>query len=156
MLDYTKFTPKPKEKAQEESLEEFLASDPSEEFRNRGNPEKENSTMIVLQTNNIPENAKAAARGVQFLKPMHIKTTDGEKAKVIKVTSDKKDSFGNPYTVYFTFGGQKYSKGFKPTSDNLASLVSLLGPDETKWAGKFVTIGKQVDDEGGERLIFTK
>ena len=151
-----KFTPMPTDKAKEESIEEFLASDPSMEFRNRGNSEEEKNQMIELQSNQVPTGPSQAKRGVQFLKPMHIKNPSGEKAKVIKVTSDKPDNFGNPYTVFFTFGGQRYSKGFKPTSDNLASLVNILGADETKWSGKPVTIGKLVDDEGGERLVFTK
>jgi hypothetical protein len=138
-----------------ESFEEFLASDPSEEFRNRGNSEQ-GKDMITLQRNNIPQGQQAAGRGVQFLKPVHVTNPKGMAAKVIKVTSDKPDNFGNPYTVFFSMNSAKYSKGFKPTSDNLAALVEILGADETRWAGKSVTIGKLVDDEGGERLVFTK
>jgi hypothetical protein len=121
----------------------------------RGNSNQE-ETMITLQRNNIPQSGQAQTRGVQFLKPLHVTNPKGMTAKIYKVTSDKPDNFGNPYTVYFNVGGAKYSKGFKPTSDNLASLVELLGPDEKKWVGKPVTIGKLVDDEGGERLVFTK
>lgn len=139
------------------SFEEFLASDPSEEMRSRGNSEQGNdNTMIELQRNNLPASGVTATRGVQFLKPTHVKDPKGMTAKIYKVTTDKPDNFGNPYTVFFNANGAKYSKGFKPTSDNLASLVGLLGADETKWVGKSVTIGKLVDDEGGERLVFTK
>ncbi len=112
--------------------------------------------MITLQRNNIPQGNQQAARGVQFLKPMHITNPKGITAKIYKVSTDKPDNFGNPVNVYFNADGQKYSKGFKLTSDNLASLVTLLGSDETKWVGKTVTIGKMVDDDGGERLIFGK
>jgi hypothetical protein len=141
---------------QSQELEGFLASDPSEELRSMEEIQKKDNQMIELATNNIPQGQSTAKRGVQFLKPQHIKNPNGEKAKILKVATDKPDSFGNPYTVYFTFGGQKYSKGFKPTSDNLRDIVGLLGADETKWSGKPITIGKLVDDEGGERLIFTK
>jgi hypothetical protein len=112
--------------------------------------------MITLQRNNIPQGGAQQSRGVQFLKPIHVTNPKGMAAKIYKVTSVKPDNFGNPYTVYFNIDGAKYSKGFKPTSDNLASLVELFGADETKWIGKSVTVGKLVDDEGGERLIFTK
>lgn len=137
------------------SFDEFLASDPSEEFRNRGNSSQgKEQTMITVQRNNVPQQGKTQARGVQFLKPIHVPTT-GVKAQIYKATSDKPDNFGNPYVVYFQFNGGKYSKGFKPTSDNLATLVDLLGADETKWAKKTVTITRLVDDEGAERIAFS-
>lgn len=112
--------------------------------------------LITLQRNNIPQGDKAQTRGVQFLKPLHVTNPKGMSAKIYKVTTDKPDNFGNPVTVYFNIGGAKYSKGFKFTSDNLASLVDLLGAEESKWIGKSITIGKLVDDDGGERLVFAK
>jgi hypothetical protein len=136
-------------------LETFLRSDVSEDLR-ANSSKGQNQDMITLQRNNLPQGTTQAARGVQFLKPLHVTNPEGMKAKVYKVTTNKPDNFGNPVTVYFNVGGAKYSKGFKLTSDNLASIVELLGADETKWIGKGVTIGKLVDDEGGERLVFTK
>lgn len=112
--------------------------------------------MITLQRNNIPQGDAQQSRGVQFLKPTHVTNPKGMAAKIYKVTNGKSDNFGNPVTVHFNIDGARYSKGFKFTSDNLASLVALFGQDETKWVGKTLTIGKLVDDEGGERLVFTK
>jgi len=58
--------------------------------------------------------------------------------------------------VLFVSGsGEKYQKGFKPTSDLLAELVGILGDDESKWIGKRVIINKKVDDDFGERLTFS-
>jgi hypothetical protein len=138
-----------------DDLETFLRSDVSEDLR-ANSSKGQNQDMITLQRNNLPQGTAQAARGVQFLKPLHVTNPEGMKAKVYKVTTNKPDNFGNPVTVYFNVGGAKYSKGFKLTSDNLASIVELLGADETKWIGKGITIGKLVDDEGGERLVFTK
>ena len=142
----------------DQSFDEFLASDPSEEFRNRGNSEKGNE-MITLQRAQTPSETSASPRGVQFLKPQHVPVYGGKigeiKARVYKVTTDKPDGFGNPVIVYFQAPGQKYSKSFKLTSDNLAALVGFLGEDETKWAGKPVTISKTVNEDG-ERLTFSK
>ena len=114
--------------------------------------------MITLQRNQTPSETNVQ-RGVQFLKPQHVPVVNGKigtlPAKVYKVTTDKPDGFGNPVIVYFNATGQKYSKSFKLTSDNLASLVEILGADETKWAGKAITISK-VASEDGERLTFSK
>ena len=111
--------------------------------------------MITIQRSNVPQGGAQTPRGIQFLKPMHA-TKEGVKATITKVTTDKPDNFGNPYVVYLTIGGQKYSKGFKGTSDNLASLVDILGADETKWIKKTVTVLRVTDDEGSERLAFAK
>ncbi len=96
-------------------------------------------------------------KGVQFLSPRHIFSSDGEKATITKFLNHEKepDKFGNIYTVFFSFNNGKYSKGYKPTSDALAVLVGLFGADEKKWAGKSVIIGKHVDDDGGERLTYS-
>lgn len=153
MFDYTKFTPKQTEKAEEESIEEFLASDPSEEFRSRGNSIQGNE-MITLQRNNTTTGT-STPKGVQFLRPMHV-TPEGVKAIIVKATADKPDNFGNPVVVDFSFNGGKYRKGFKLTSDNLASIVDIHGADESKWAKKPIMIAKSVDDDGGERLVFRK
>jgi hypothetical protein len=116
---------------------------------------RKHNPMITIQRNNVPQGGTQTPRGVQFLKPMHA-TKEGVKATITKCTSDKPDNFGNPYVVYLTIAGQKYSKGFKPTSDNLATLVDLLGADETKWSKKTVTVFRMTDDEGSERLAFGK
>src|ERR1700685_1216726 len=77
---------------QDQSFDEFLASDPSEEFRSGGNSNqgKEN-TMIQLQRAQTPNETSAAPRGVQFLKPSHVSVVNGKigeiKAKVYKVTT---------------------------------------------------------------------
>lgn len=109
--------------------------------------------MITLQRNN-PTQGATTPRGVQFLSPRHITNAEGHQAKIAKVTIDKPDNFGNPYVVYFVMDGQKYSKGFKPTSDALAQIVDLFGTDEKKWPGKSLRIGKMCDDDGGERLVY--
>lgn len=108
--------------------------------------------MITIQRNNPTVNT-SATKGVQFLSPRHV-TIEGVVMKITRVTSDKVDNFGNPYVVYFAEGGNKYSKGYKPTSDALAALVDLFGADESKWSGQSVRIGKKVDDDGGERLTY--
>jgi len=96
-------------------------------------------------------------KGVQFLSPNHIFSTNGETAKITKFVNNEKnpDKFGNVYTVYFEFNGGKYCKGYKPTSDALATLVDLFGTDEKKWVGKTVIIGKHIDDDGGARLTYS-
>ena len=113
---------------------------------------------IKLDRSNTAEQA-STPRGVQFLSPKHT-TSAGKLAKITKVSTPdnggKPDNFGNPYIVWLTMDGQKYSKGFKPTSDNLAMLVDILGDDEAKWVGQQVVVGKSSDDESGERLVFTK
>lgn len=113
--------------------------------------------MIVIQRSNTPTGT-ATPKGVQFLNLGHVTNPNGHVAKILKVTSPdnggKPDNYGNPYVVFFEYGGQKYSKGFKPSSDNLASLASLFGNDESTWKNKLVLIGKQVDEDGG-RLTFS-
>ena len=109
--------------------------------------------MISVVRNNVPEEG-STPRGVQFLGPKHITHAGGHIAKITKVTTDKKDNFGNPYVVYFTMDGQRYSKGFKPTSPMLISLVDMFGEDEGKWINKQVLLNKKSDDEG-ERLTIT-
>lgn len=111
--------------------------------------------MITVARNN-PTNNKVTPKGVQFLSPRHIRSEKGHGAKITKVTTEKPDNFGNPYVVHFQIGNDKYSKGYKETSDALANLVDLFGDDEKKWIGKTVLIGKSVDDDGGERLTYTK
>lgn len=97
----------------------------------------------------------AAARGVQFLSPKHIlNRNDGEVFEILKVTTDKPDNFNNPYVVFFSKGGEKFSKGFKPTSEGLAQLASFLGADEKKWSGVEVNINVLVDEDDGERLTY--
>ena len=113
--------------------------------------------MITVQRNNRTSDAGASTpRGVQFLSPRHVTDAKGLKATVYKVTTDKPDNYSNPIVVYFKVGNDKYSKGFKVSSDGLIALVDLYGEDEKKWLGKPVTIGKYVDDDGGERLTFGK
>lgn len=106
--------------------------------------------------NYIPPTQKSASggsKGVQFLKPDHVRA--GVTATIKKVTTDKADNFGNPYVVYFEFGGVTYSKGYSPTSTALGSLIALLGQDEKKWNGKSVKLGvKTVDDQ--EQITYTK
>ena len=107
----------------------------------------------------VTRNANATTevgKGIQFLSPNHIFSTDGEKATIVKFLNHEKkpDKFGNVYTVSYEFNGGKYSKGYKPSSDALATLVDLFGPDEKKWTGKVVIIGKSTDDEGGVRLTY--
>jgi hypothetical protein len=142
-----------------EEWESLIASEPSQNWKYQGSIYQGENKMITLQRNNIPDQPSNAQRGVQFLKPSHIpvngKDIGSLKAKVYKVTTDKPDGFGNPVVVYFQTPGQKYSKSFKYTSDNLAMLVDLLGADETKWIGKAVTISKTVTEDG-ERLTFGK
>jgi len=132
----------------------LLALEPQPKSRTGTNPIGD-ETMIQVQRNNVPQGTQQAARGVQFLKPIHA-TKEGVKATITKVSTDKPDNFGNPYVVYMTINGQRYSKGFKPTSDNLASLVDLLGSDESKWIKKSITVFRVTDDEGSERLAFGK
>lgn len=106
--------------------------------------------------NITPQQVKTGSttqRGIQFLKPLHC--TTNPVAVITKVTTDKADNFGNPYVVYFEFGGQKYSKGYSPNSDALRQLVAFFGSDETKWKGKKVTLGVQVIDDQ-ERITYAK
>lgn len=114
--------------------------------------------MITLQRNQTPSETNVQ-RGVQFLKPSHVPVVNGRigeiKAKIYKVTTDKPDGFGNPVVVYYQAPGQKYSKSYKFSSDNLATHVELFGNDETKWIGKAITISKTVSEDG-ERLTFSK
>ena len=120
-------------------------------------PHTTQENKLVIQVQRSPQqqpDGKSTPRGVQFLSPRHITNLNGHQAKVLKITSDKPDNFGNPYVVFFLMDGVKYSKGFKPTSDALAQLVDLLGTDEKKWAGKALVISKSVDDDNGERLVY--
>jgi hypothetical protein len=110
--------------------------------------------MIKVDRSNTAQ-AAASQPGVQFLSPKHT-TEAGKLATITKVTTDKPDNYQNPYVVYFTMDGQKYSKGFKPTADALAILVELFGEDEKKWIGQAVIIGKKVDDDEGVRLTYSK
>lgn len=109
---------------------------------------------MITVTRNNPTQGASTPKGVQFLSPRHISNPEGHVATITKVTTDKPDNFGNPYVVYFVMDGQKYSKGYKSSSDALATLVDLFGADEKKWVKKTVVIGKLVDDDGGERLTY--
>lgn len=110
--------------------------------------------MLTVQTSNAPKGS-ATQRGVQFLKPEHVRN----KALVFtvaKVTTDKPDNFNNPYVVYFAQGGARYSKGYSPTSTGLAELVAVMGTaDESKWAKKNVLIGASSSEDQGERLTYS-
>lgn len=114
---------------------------------------KDEQPMITVTRNN-PTQGASTPKGIQFLSPRHITNPEGHTATITKVTTDKPDNFGNPYVVYFVMDGQKYSKGYKPTSDALSTLVDLFGADEKKWIKRTVVIGKMVDDDGGERLTY--
>jgi len=120
---------------------------------------KDTEEMINIQRNNVPSGDAVQSRGVQFLKPIHV-SEKGSKATIYKVTSPdnggKPDNFGNPVVIYFNIGGQKYSKSFKLTSDNLADICGLLGADESKWVRKELTIIQLRGDEGDLRLGFRK
>jgi len=109
--------------------------------------------MIELQRRQVPTGNEQTPRGVTFLKPQHA-TKEGTVATITKVTNGKPDNFGNPVVVSYSMNGQKYSKGYKLTSDNLASHVDALGNDESKWAKKSIKIFRVTDDEGAERLAF--
>lgn len=111
--------------------------------------------MINLQRNNVPQ-GQETPKGIQFLSPRHVTSDKGFTAEIYKVTTDKPDNFGNPVVVYFKAGTQKYSKGFKLSSDLLATLCGIHGNDESKWKGKKVQVTKSTDDEGGERLQFSR
>ena len=111
--------------------------------------------MIRVDRSNTSTGKTTQQRGVQFLKTDHV-TEAGKLAKITKVTTDKPDNFGNPYVVYFEIDGQRYSKGYSPTSDALATLVELLGEDEKKWIGKTIVIGKSNDPDQGTRLTYAK
>ena len=110
--------------------------------------------MIKIQRN-TPAQSGATNKGIQFLNLSHV-TAKGVVFTIEKVTTDKPDSYGNPYVVYFSADGQKYSKGYKPTSDALADLVELFGEEEKKWVGKKVLIGKTSDPDDGDRLSYSK
>jgi hypothetical protein len=114
---------------------------------------------IKVDRSNVRTEATSTERGVQFLSPNHTNSA-GKLAKITKVNTPdnkgKSDNYGNPYVVYFTMDGQKYSKGFKPTSDNLAVLVELFGEDESKWIGQPVIIARTDDEDSGPRLAFSK
>jgi hypothetical protein len=116
--------------------------------------DKEEKDMINVRRQE--QQKSGSPRGVQFLSPRHITAPGGHVAKIVKVTTDKPDNFGNPIIVYFTFDGesQKYSKGFRETSTLLCDLVDFFGNDEKKWPGKTVVISKELDDEQSERLRF--
>jgi hypothetical protein len=143
----------------DQAWEALFDSEPFSNIKSSRKPDKEREDMINLQRNQTPTET-SAHRGVQFLKPSHVPVVSGKigtlKAKIYKVTTDKPDGFGNPVTVYYNVDGQKYSKGYKFTSDNLADHCDLLTPDETKWIGKSITISKKIGDDGEERLIFSK
>lgn len=142
----------------EKYWQSLIASEPAKKQNWRENTllgKEENTNMINLQRNNTPQ-GNEVPKGIQFLSPRHVLTAQGFKAEIYKVTTDKPDNFGNPVVVYFKAGTIKYSKGFKLSSDLLATLVDLLGADESKWTKKVITIGKMVDDNGGERLTFSR
>jgi hypothetical protein len=133
----------------------LIATEPTPNYSS--SKTKDNQQMITVNRNNQGSGDGAnIPKGVQFLSPRHVTSPEGLKAIIFKVTTDKVDNFGNPYVVYFKSGNDKYSKGFKATSDNLISLVDMFGDDEKKWIGQSVVIGKKIDDDGGERLCFTK
>lgn len=110
----------------------------------------------MLQVAKKAVNAQGEAqRGVQFLSPKHITNREtGLVFTVTKVTTNKPDNFANPYVVFFAMNGQKYSKGFKPTSEGLAQLCGFLGADESKWTTKKVNINVITDEDDGERLTY--
>lgn len=107
--------------------------------------------MITVQRNTV-QTGKTTPRGVQFLKPDHVMQPTA--AKIVKLTIDKPDNYGNPYVCYFSFGGVTYSKGYKPTADALARLVDLFGNDESKWSDRDVILSATEDAEGGLRLAY--
>lgn len=109
--------------------------------------------MITVQSNNVAT-ASPAQSGVQFLSPKHIPENGILALKVTRVTTDKPDNFGNPYVVYFSGQGGKYSKGYKPTSEATAVFAGVWGNDETKWIGQSVNVGKSTDEDGGVRLTY--
>lgn len=116
--------------------------------------------MIKVDRSNREAQKGGAQKGVQFLSPKHV--ADGKEltCKVVKVTTNKPDNFGNPYVVYFFDGTTKYSKGYSETSDALISLVDMLGEDEKKWVGRTVVVGKELNDsadkESGYRLTYSQ
>jgi hypothetical protein len=134
-----------------QSDEEWYQQQLQSDYQNQN---KGQDQMITLQRSNAPQ-GQSVPKGVQFLSPKHVTRPDGFDVEIIKVTIDKPDNFGNPYVVYFSNGAEKFSKGFKSTSDLLASLVDMLGADETKWIGKKINVNKHSDDDGGVRLVFS-
>lgn len=99
--------------------------------------------------------SSSVAKGVQFLSPNHVTSKAGHVATVTKMTVDAPDNFGNPYVLHIVMDGQKYTKGFKPTSVNLADIVDVLGDDEKKYAGKKILVSKTSNEDEGDRLVFS-
>ena len=146
----------------EDDEQEWQALLETEPARKANYQPKDKEEMIKIQRNNVPTGDAVQTRGVQFLKPIHV-SDKGSRATIYKVTSPDNggtpDNFGNPVVIYFEIGGQKYSKGFKFSSDNLADIVSILGDDESKWTKKGhneLTLLKLRGDEGDLRLGFRK
>lgn len=136
----------------EQNWQSLLLTEPARKT-SQNSANRSNEEMITVNRNNQPQATNSTPKGVQFLSPRHVTTAEGFVATIYKVTIDQPDNFGNPYIVYFKSGADKFSKGFKPTSENLISLVDLFGDDEKKWVGVDVLINKKVDDNS-ERLIF--
>lgn len=109
--------------------------------------------MITLDRSSN-QGATSIAKGTQFLSPRHV-TSAGVVMTVTKVNAAAPaDKFGNTVAVYFSQGGNKFSKWFKPSSDGLAELCGVLGLDETKWAKKNVLVGRAENEDGGEHLTY--
>lgn len=151
---------------QDQDWQSLLSSEPAITQNTREENYGGKKVIQTQRSNALQNGTTSVPKGVQFLSPRHIVNNVPLLATITKVTvfygekdkrnTGKPDAFGNPYVVYFSVAKDRYSKGFKPTSDNLHALVDLFGEDETKWEGKKVTIGKGVDDFGSERLLFTR
>ena len=125
----------------EQDWQSLLASEPASSKKTLN---QNGDQMLALQAQQI-KGTSDVKKGVQFLSPKHVTTPDGFKAKIVEVTTDQPDTFGNPVVVYFSLA-----------SDGLRQLVNVLGLDETKWVGKIVTIAKRTQKRGGEQLTFSK
>lgn len=142
----------------EESGETLLAfEDLPADVQKAIQEKRKQKPMINVQRHQVPEATTQTPHGVIFAKPQHF-SRKGDKMLITKVTSPdnggKPDNFGNPYVVFWITNDQKYQKGFKPTSDNLATLVDLLGSDEAKWVKKTVTIFCVEDEDKNLRIAF--
>lgn len=117
------------------------------------NPKEEQNMVNVVRSNQAQ--GTSTPKGVQYLSPKHVTTPDGFNATIKKLTTDKPDNYQNPYVLFLTRGADLFSKGFKPTSDLLISLVDMLGDDESKWPGKVINVNKKTDADEGVRLVFS-
>lgn len=140
----------------EQDWQSLLASEPAQATKRRSQGEDE---MINVVRRQLPINDSTTPKGITFLKPSHL-TKEGKVLTIYKVTnslenkSDKPDAFGNPIVVFYKMDGQKYSKGYKLTSDLLAAHVDVLGEDETKWIKKSILGFQTKGDEGDIRCGF--